>query len=190
MAIETEQKILAGARHCFFQHGYKATNMTLISKYAGFSRATVHKHFKNKDDAFRQVCQQLQLQASQACILILKQNLECWQSIRAIAEAWLKPTFDEVSDQRILNDLKYHVQHVAQDIFNQARQSIEDMLTGLLENAKAEQQVSFAAINIQPRMLAKLLVAGLDGLRGHMEKEALEQASIDMLKIFEQACQP
>ncbi|NVK38815.1 MAG: TetR/AcrR family transcriptional regulator [Gammaproteobacteria bacterium] len=190
MPENTEQKILSAARQCFFQHGYKATNMTLISEYAGFSRATVHKYFKNKDDAFRQVCQQLQQQASAACIPILQKELDCWQSIHAIAETWLKPTFDEVSDQRIVSDLKYHVQHVAQDIFNEARQSIEDMLTNLLENAASQQKITFEYINIQPRMLAKLLVASLDGLRGHLEKPSLEQASLDILKIFQQACQP
>lgn len=113
MIGNTEQKILSAARQCFFQHGYKASTMTLISEYAGFSRATIHKYFNNKDDAFRQVLMQIKQQANDACQPIMKGDLECWQSISLIVQTWLKPTFEEAGDQRIINDLKYHVQQIA-----------------------------------------------------------------------------
>lgn len=188
MITNTEQKVLVGARQCFFRHGYKASNMTLISEYAGYSRATIHKYFKNKDDAFRQVVHQFQQQANDACQPILAQNLECWESINLVMQTWLKPTFDEVSDQYILNDLKYHVQHVAEDIFKQARQGIEDMLCSILETAEQQDSLSLANLPVNSRQLAKLLLASLDGLRGHLEKQDLEQASHDVLRIFQLAC--
>ena len=90
LTLKTEQKVLAGARQCFFQHGYKASNMTLISEHAGLSRATVHKYLKNKDDAFRKVVYQFQLQANNDCKPILAQQLECWETIRRIMQTWLK----------------------------------------------------------------------------------------------------
>ena len=169
----TEQKVLSGARQCFFRHGYKASNMTLISEYSGFSRATVHKYFKNKDDAFRQVISQFQQQANDACKPILAQQLECWKTISLVMQAWLKPTFDEVSDQHVLNDLKYHLQHVAQDIFIQARQSIEDMLCQVLTQAQEEDKLSLTQPKVGPRKLAKLLLASLDGLRGNLDNQDL-----------------
>jgi len=184
----TEQKVLSGARQCFFRHGYKASNMTLISEYAGYSRATIHKYFKNKDDAFRQVVNQFQQQANDACQPILAQDLECWESINLIMHAWLKPTFDEVNDQYILNDLKYHVQHVAKDIFVQARQNIQDMLCIILEKAEQKENIDLTQLGVSPCELAQLLLASLDGLRGHQEQQNLEQASLNILRIFQLAC--
>lgn len=188
LTLKTEQKVLAGARQCFFQHGYKASNMTLISEYAGYSRATVHKYFKNKDDAFRQVFHQFQLKANNACQPILAKQLECWETIGLIMQTWLNPTFDEVSNQHILNDLKYHVQHVAEDIFSQARQDIEDMLSDVLTTAEKEKTLSLEKTGIKPRKLATLILASLDGLRGHLEKEELQQASQEILRVFKLAC--
>ncbi|MFT5594237.1 MAG: AcrR family transcriptional regulator [Oceanicoccus sp.] len=188
LTLKTEQKVLAGARQCFFQHGYKASNMTLISEYAGYSRATVHKYFKNKDDAFRQVFHQYQLKANNACQPILAQQLECWATIGLIMQTWLNPTFEEVSNQHILNDLKYHVQHVAQDIFSQARQDIENMLSDVLTKAEKEKTLSLEKTGIKPRKLAILILASLDGLRGHLEKEDLQQASQEILHVFKLAC--
>ncbi|MGR6871597.1 TetR/AcrR family transcriptional regulator [Pseudomonas sp. HK3] len=188
MHLKTEQKVLAGARQCFFQHGYKASNMTLISEHAGYSRATVHKYFKNKDDAFRQVVHQFQLQANNDCLPILAQELECWETIGLVMETWLTPTFDEVSNQHILNDLKYHVQHVAEDIFAQARQDIENMLSDVLTKAEKAQSITLERTGLAPRKLATLILASLDGLRGHLEKQDLQQASHDVLRIFQLAC--
>jgi AcrR family transcriptional regulator len=188
LTINTEQKILTDARQCFFTHGYKASNMTLISEYAGYSRATIHKYFKNKDDVFRHVVHQFQQQANDACRPILAQNLECWQSINLIMQTWLKPTFDEVNDQYILNDLKYYVQHVAEDIFKQARQDIEDMFCTLFEKAEQEGKLSLSHLPVNTRKLSKLLLASLDGLRGHLESQDLEQASHEILRIFQLAC--
>ena len=185
---ETEQKILFSARQCFFRHGYKAANMTLISEYAGYSRATIHKYFKNKDDAFRQVIHQFQQQANQACQPIMQQDLECWVGINLIMQAWLKPTFDEVSDQFVLNDLKFHVQQVAADLFQQARKGVEDMLCELINNAASQGNISLSLVALTPRKLAKLLLASLDGLRGHLEKDQLEQASHEVIRIYEVAC--
>lgn len=189
LTSNTEDKILIAARHCFFRHGYKASNMTLISEYAGYSRATIHKHFKNKDDAFRQVLMLIKQQANDACKPIMERNFECWQSISLIVQIWLKPTFEEAGDQRIINDLKYHVQQVAEDIFQQVRKDIEDMLYELLTKAEKKNDISLVNTGLEARALAKILLASLDGIRGHLEKQRLEQASHDILHIFKLACQ-
>lgn len=103
-------------------------------------------------------------------------------------QAWLKPTFDEVSDQFVLNDLKFHVQQVAAEQFQQARQGIEDMLYELLYKAEQQDKLSLTQIELSPRKLAKLLLASLDGLRGHLEKDNLEQASHEVIRIYKIAC--
>ena len=118
----------------------------------------------------------------------MQQDLECWVGINLIMQAWLKPTFDEVSDQFVLNDLKFHVQQVAADLFQQARKGVEDMLCELINNAASQGNISLSLVALTPRKLAKLLLASLDGLRGHLEKDQLEQASHEVIRIYEVAC--
>jgi len=189
MAKSTEQKVLAAARMSFFQYGYMATNMTLISETAGFSRVTTHKYLKNKDDALRQVCRQFQQQANEACAPLFTQQLNCWEAIDLIMQVWLKPTFEEVVDQKVLNDLRYHVQQVASDIFVEARQDLEDMLCEQIEKGVAEGSLTLEKIQVSPRQLSSLLLASLDGLRSHLDKTGLQTASQDVLRIYQLACQ-
>lgn len=162
--------------------------MTMISEYAGYSRATTHKYFKNKDDVFRQVIHQYQQQANQDCQPILTKNHECWMTINLIMNVWLKPTFSEVSDLYILNDLKYHIQHIAEDIFKQVRQDIENMLSDILKKAIDEKKISLANLALNEQRIAKLLLASLDGLKNHLEQHEIEQAIQDIIKIFQLSC--
>ncbi|GAA6134338.1 hypothetical protein NBRC116188_11270 [Oceaniserpentilla sp. 4NH20-0058] len=162
--------------------------MTLISEYAGVSRATVHKYARNKEDAFRKVCKQFQVQAQEACTPFEELDLECWQAIDLILQIWLKPTFDEVSESRVLNDLKYHIQHIAQDIFKEARQILEDMINKQITKGIAKQQISLEQLGYTSQTLTQLILASLDGLRGHYEKQDLNQASQNMLTVFKVAC--
>ena len=188
MPNPTEQKVISAARECFFQHGYRASNMTMISEYAGLSRATVHKYARNKDDAFRKVCLDYQEQAEKACEPILEKDLECWVAIELIIGVWLKPTFDEVGNTRIINDLKYHVNQIAQDVFNQARNALKDMLAAQIEKGLSQNTLSLSKLNLSSHELASLMLASIDGLRGHYEKNELSQASQNTLSIFKLAC--
>ena len=43
---------------CFFQHGYGAANISMVSRYVGISRVTIHKQFKSKELLFRAVVEQ------------------------------------------------------------------------------------------------------------------------------------
>ena len=101
----------------------------------------------------------------------------------------LKPSFDEVSDIRVLNDLKYHAQVVAEDVFIEARQKMEDMICTQLEKGVKRNQISLDSLSFSCRDFAKLMLASLTGLRGHYDKSSITQASNNTLRIFKQACQ-
>lgn|GEM_PF-754824 len=185
---DTQKHILLLARCCFFQHGYKASNMSMISQYAGFSRATIHKYFKNKDHVFRSVCRQFQQQSNEACLPLLEeQSTPCWQRINLALQVWLKPTFEEVSDQIILRDLTFHAQSVAEDIFNEARDDLQQLIQTLLEQGIQQKCITLNHINMNSRMLSRLIVAGMDGLRSHLESQEVQEGVQHLLSVFETA---
>ena len=187
-SVDTQQHILLMARNCFFQHGYKASNMSMISQYAGFSRATIHKYFKNKDHVFRSVCRQFQLQSNDACAALLEQiSQPCWLRIGLALEVWLKPTFEEVSDQIILRDLKFHAQIVAEDIFNEAHEDLHQLIKALIDQGIKQKHITLNNLNMDSSMLSHLIVAGMDGLRSHLECQDVQKGVHHLLTIFKQA---
>ncbi|EAT13955.1 TetR/AcrR family transcriptional regulator [Bermanella marisrubri] len=190
MEKSTKQAVLLGARQCFFQHGYSASNMTLISQYTGYSRVTVHKYLHNKDDAFRQVCQDFQINATQASQLVLEEHeFDCWQSIRQVMLIWMTPTFEEVSDEQVMGDLKYHAQTIAKDIFDEARKSVSNMCAQLLNRGIQRNEIQLSKLGITSNQLSDILVACLDGVRGHMANQEVKAACDNILKIYELATQ-
>ena len=188
MINETKNQIMTGARQCFFRHGYTASNITLISQYAGFSRVTVHKQFKNKDDAFRQLCLLIVDESTQACEPILENTtLPCWEAIESIMAIWLRPTFEEVSDQVVMRDLKYHVQEVADDIFVAAHELVENMIRSRLTMGIENQEINIANTEVTIADMANLLVACLDGVRGHIHHADIKVRCHQLVNIFKQA---
>lgn len=187
---DTQKHILLLARSCFFQHGYKASNMSMISQYAGFSRATIHKYFKNKDHVFRSVCRQIQQQSNEACAPLLEDvSSPCWQRISLALQVWLKPTFEEVSDQIILRDLKFHAQSVAEDIFNEAHEDLHQLIQALIDQGIEQNHIRLDVLNMDSSMLSHLIVAGMDGLRSHLESQDVQTGVLHLLTIFQAATQ-
>jgi len=53
--MNIKEKILISARKEFLAKGYEKASLRKITKDAGYSVAVIYKHFKSKDDLFRQI---------------------------------------------------------------------------------------------------------------------------------------
>jgi AcrR family transcriptional regulator len=49
-SADVQQRLLDAAEGCFAQFGIRKTTMEDVARNAGLSRATVYRHFKNRDD--------------------------------------------------------------------------------------------------------------------------------------------
>lgn len=190
MNLQTEKAIISAAREVFSAHGYKHTNMSLISKHAGFSRVTVHKYLANKDDAFRKSIQQILFDGQLACAPIMAQSeleLPCWQAIESLLELWMKPIFDEVNDHLLLQELRYHAQEIAQDLISEAHHTIENMISRVLTLAVNNKEIDLTPLQLSANDLAQLIVSGVGGLRIRADITDIEQASRNLIKVFKAA---
>jgi len=190
MTNNTNSAIIRAARQVFITHGYKRTNMSLISKQSGFSRVTIHKHLKNKDDAFRKSIQQVLVESQQACQPILeeaKHDLPCWLAIENLLQEWVTPVFEEVADHLKLQELKYHAQEIASDLFTDAHNAIENMITGVLVSAVQNKKINLDSIALNESQLATLIVSGMSGLHARPDIVNTRQIKRDLIKVFEVA---
>ncbi len=184
MSSDTQQKIIDGARNCFFKHGFRASNMSLISQYAGFSRVTLHKHFKNKDGVFRAVCSDYQVRCNSDCQVILAQQDSCWQIIEQVTATWSKSAFDEVHDDKVLRELLFEATQVASDIFEDARANLELMLQNILDEGIAGSQISLKACQLNSPQLAAIIVASINGIRTNFPREQILQTSHQLIELY------
>ena len=190
MSSDTQQKIIDGARTCFFKHGFRASNMSLISQYAGFSRVTLHKHFKNKDRVFRAVCSDYQTRCNRDCQVILAQQDSCWVMIEQVTATWSKSAFDEVHEDKILRELLFEASQVAPDIFEEARRDLEQMLQGILDDGVTASQISLQACQLSSPQLAAIIVASINGIRNNFPREQILQTSHQLIELYRLATKP
>ncbi len=190
MSNSTQQQILDGARKCFFQHGYKASNMSLISQYAGFSRVTLHKHFKNKDLVFRAVCNEYQEKCHQSCFPIVKANLNCWDAIAQSMGVWSKSIFEEVNDRLVYKDLHYHAQQVAEDIFLDAHLKLESVLCQLIKAGVEKKEISLTKMQLSDQQFAKIIISSMNGINTNTQPELIRETTDQVLNIFRLASEP
>ena len=190
MANNTDTIIIQAARRVFITHGYKRANMSLISKEAGFSRVTIHKHLNNKDDAFRKSIEYILAESRIACGPIMEQarlDLPCWQAIESLLKFWITPTFEEVADHLILQELKYYAQEIAQGLFNDAHADLEHMLEQVLIMAINAQTINLKPLNLDAAKLAGLIVASASGLRTRFGEDDMQKTTQQFIKVFQQA---
>ncbi len=190
MSNSTQQQILDGARKCFFQHGYKASNMSLISQYAGFSRVTLHKHFKNKDLVFRAVCNEYQEQCHQSCFPIVNANLNCWDAIALSMGVWSKSIFEEVNDRLVYKDLHYYAQQVAADVFLDAHLKLESILCQLIKAGIKKGEISLSRMKLNDLQFAKIIIASMSGINANIQPELIRETTDQILNIFRLASVP
>ncbi len=57
--VQRRREILEAARACFLQFGYAKTSLDDIAKRAGISRPLIYRKFKNKEDVFSAVYEDL-----------------------------------------------------------------------------------------------------------------------------------
>jgi AcrR family transcriptional regulator len=189
MSSNTRQTIIDGARLCFFKHGFRASNMSLISQFAGFSRVTLHKHFKNKERVFREVCNNYKINCINNCKHELTQNYACWDMIERITESWNKSAFEEVSDNRVLRELIFEASQVAQDIFEDAKNANIAIIQRVLEKGIQDTQINLQACQLSSEELATMIVACVNGIRSNYPREQIRLACHQQLTLLRLATQ-
>ncbi len=68
--------LLAAADRLLTEYGYDGMNMNLLSKEAGYSKATVYVYFESKDEIVRELCIERLGLARSEIALVLKSDLD------------------------------------------------------------------------------------------------------------------
>ena len=118
----TTDKILNAAMDCFFQHGYDTANISMVSRYAGISRVTIHKQFKSKELLFRAVVEKHFQQHNILISVYSKSEINFWQETKVLTIQRCEGLFNHVSSSLVRANLIHAGQAFCKDLI-QAEES-------------------------------------------------------------------
>lgn len=186
---ETQRKILKSAEQCFFQHGYTKANMSLVSEYAGISRVTIHKHFKNKEGLFRSVVNSCLTDSIELAEQILSESPaeDCWHNIERYMLTQANPIFENIKDQFVLKDLNNAVNEITEDILYAKKTEHVKFIEKQLLAAEEKGTVDLEPLQMSAHELAWLMKNSFSGLFMYAPLEELKSQMHALIRVYKHA---
>lgn len=186
---DTKQEIIELALKCFSQFGFSKTNMSLISRYTGYSRVTVHKYFKNKTVLFRNVVQLCMTNSiSEAENRMQEIHLkDPWDNIEEYLIASGKKVFENVHDDYILKDLHNAISDMAEDIVEAKKKITIQFIQEELERGEQDKLISLVSIKASPNELSCLVDYCYLGVMRNAPVQDIKNQLHHLIRVYRQA---
>lgn len=130
---ETRRELIAAARSLFAERGYADTPLEDIVQQAGVTRGAVYHHFRDKEDLFREVHDQVHAEMDERVVAAVMAAPDPWRSLLDGCQAFLDGCLDPAVQRIVLLDASAvlgsehsHEDHDRKDL---------DMVTAGLQNA-------------------------------------------------------
>jgi AcrR family transcriptional regulator len=103
-AEETKRDLLRAARRLFTERGYSSSATDQIVTEAGVSRGALYHHFKDKEDLFRAVVEDVNAELSDQMATRAMGNEDLWAGVLEGIDAFLDACLDPAYQRIILLD--------------------------------------------------------------------------------------
>jgi AcrR family transcriptional regulator len=175
---------------CFFQHGYGASNISMVSRYAGISRVTIHKQFKSKEVLFRAVVEQHFQQNSIFINRYIVSDGNFWQETNALIIQRCEGLFNDVSSSLIRSDLLHAGQEFCKDIIEQEENLIKASMQARIEKEVAAKRLTLDKIHLSAQALAETLHFAPFGITVSVSAQNNIAFVSNLMAIFKAATSP
>jgi TetR/AcrR family transcriptional repressor of nem operon len=153
----TTDKILSAAMDCFFQHGYDTANISMVSRYAGISRVTIHKQFKSKELLFRAVVEKHFQQHSILINVYSESETNFWQDTQVLIIQRCEGLFDHVSSSVVRANLIHAGQAFCKDLIQAEESLVKNSIQLRIEKEMSANRLTLNKIGLSTSALAETL---------------------------------
>ena len=153
----TTEKILNTATECFFQHGYDTANISMVSRYAGISRVTIHKQFTSKKVLFRAVVEQHFQQHNILINSYSKSENDFWQDTYELIMKRCEGLFNDVSSSLVRANLLHAGHAFCKDLIQAEEAIIKKSIQSRIEKEISENRLTLTRVNLSAEALAETL---------------------------------
>lgn len=165
-ATATRERILDAAFARFSRYGFRRTSMADIAAEAGVSRAALYLQFRNKEEIFRSLSQQLHdealagaaaaMRGDQPLADRLRAAVEA-QSLRFVEIAFASPHGGELLDER---------NRLCGDQPAETERRFRQLLTRLFRQAAQGGAIDLGSVGVSAGEAADLFLRSVAGLKG------------------------
>ncbi len=165
------ESILEAAIELFSSYGYRRTSIEDVARRAGIAKGTVYIYFRNKEQLFGAVCQQVAEHFLEATDLASQRPLPLESRVLAVLEAKFTYLYQLVHSSPHAAEIIQSKNAVANEIFSRADERYRDVLAEILAAADESKELTLQAIPITATQAAELLIRcahgnGLGGTSG------------------------
>ena len=153
----TTEKILNTATECFFQHGYDTANISMVSRYAGISRVTIHKQFTSKEFLFRAVVEQHFKQHNILLNNYSRSDSNFWQDTYELIIQRCEGLFNDVSSSLVRANLLHAGHAFCKDLIEAEEALIKQSIQARIEKEIAANRLTLSRVNLSAEALAETL---------------------------------
>ena len=180
-------KVLHCATECFFQHGYTAANISMISRYSGVSRVTIHKQFTSKEVLFRAVVQNYLDESIEKLNEYKSSKNDFWQDTETMILFRCEGLFDEISSSLIRADLMRAGQEFCKDIIQAKEIIVREYIKLRILKEISEEQLTLEKINMSAEELSMIIESTPLAIAVSVFEEDNKRYVQNMISIFKSA---
>lgn len=185
--MNTQDRIIDVATECFFQHGYNATTISMISRYAKISRVTIHKYFQSKEIIFREVVKHYFDIRQENVKQYIESNDEFWCLTNKLIKDRCRSIFENISSAIIRSDLVHAGNAFCRDLITEQKQLVCLAIKTKLLTAIERGEVTLKRLEIDIDEFAESIESITDGpIVSPLDESSMKQIDY-MLDIYRAA---
>lgn len=142
---------------CFFQHGYETANISMVSRYAGISRVTIHKQFQSKELLFRAVVEKHFQQNNTLISDYCASEKNFWQETQALIIKRCEGLFNDVTSSLVRANLLHAGQAFCKDLIQAEENLVKKSIQARIEQEVSAKRLTLNKINLSAEVLAETL---------------------------------
>jgi AcrR family transcriptional regulator len=184
-AIATRERIQHAAFARFSRYGFRRTSMEDIASEAGVSRAALYLQFRNKEEIFVSLAQQLQDDAMGRVAAALATDLPLAARIRTAIEAKSLHFVEIALASPHGSELLDETNRLCGDLIASMEKRFADQLTRLFRRAAQAGEVDLASADLSASETAQLLLRSVKGLKGSgVTVDEFRKALDQLVRVF------
>jgi len=164
--LVTRERILQAAFTRFARYGFRRTSMEDIATEAGVSRAALYLQFRNKEEIFRSLAQELHDEALAGAAAALSSDQPLVERLRAAVEAkslrFVEIAYGSPHGSELLDESN----RLCGDLAAETERRFQEHLTRLFRRAAQAQEIDLAAVDLSATEAAELFARAVSGLKG------------------------
>lgn len=165
-ATATRERIHRAAFERFSRYGFRRTSMADIASEAGVSRAALYLQFRNKEEIFRSLAQEMHEESMARAAASIGGDQPLAERLRAATEAkslrFVEITLGSANGGELLDETN----RLCGDLVVDADRRFRELLTTLFRRAAQSKEIDLAAVELTAGEAAELFIRGVRGLKG------------------------